>query len=226
MTLKGRIINSAYELFSTKGYEKTTIEAIIKKAQCAKGGFYHHFKSKEQILEVIVSNYIDDISKDFKNIVLSDDSFSHKFNAIFMGISQYKLKQLKEWSKVNNVFSFVGNETILRQLEKQFKIVTTNAYFEIISDGKENGTIDVEHPEILAELCTREILWIYEAAGKLIHSDDIKEYEMYEKLLDFIEGIISHSLGLPKGEVKFKEIALSYLQNLREYFLGIKEELR
>lgn len=224
MDLKDRIINSAYELFSIQGYEKTTIEAIIKKAQCAKGGFYHHFKSKEQILEVIISNYIIDISKHFENIVSNgQDPFIEKFNAIFILISQYKMKQLKEWSKVNNVFSFGGNEKILRQLEKEFKAATIRTYFEVICHGKEQGIITIKQPDILAELCTRGILWIYEAAAKLINSNDAKDYDMFEALLDFLEELISHSLGLQKQEVKFKDAALLYLHNIREYYLGNKE---
>lgn len=219
MELKDRIIHSAFELFSTKGYEKTTIEAIINKAQCAKGGFYHHFKSKEDILEIITTNYIDEITKEFEGILLSDESFYNKFNAIFMVISRYKSKQLKEWSKVNNVFSFVGNEKILRQLEKQFKLATTRAYFEIINEGSEHEIISVEYPEILAELCTREVLWIYEVAGRLINTNNYKDDHMFENLLDFTEGLMGHSLGLKTNEVKYKQVALLYLKNIREYFL-------
>lgn len=224
MELKDRIINSAYELFSVKGYEKTTIGEIIKQADCSKGGFYHHFKSKEEILEVIVSNYIYALSKYFENIVSNDeDSFIDKFNAVFVVISQYKLKQLEEWSKANNIFFFKGNDKILRQLEKQFKIATTRTYFDVLSNGKEQGIINVEYPEILAELCTREILWVYEAAGKLIDSNDVKDQDMFEKLLDFSEELISHVLGLKKYEVKFKDEALSYLQKARQYYLAYRE---
>ena len=221
MELKDKIINSAYELFSMRGYEKTTIEEIIKQAECSKGGFYHHFKSKEEILEVIIANYIADLSRFFEDIVLNEkDSFIDKFNAVFMIVTRYKSKQLVEWSKVNNVFSFVGNDKILRQLEKQFKIATTRTYFEVLSKGKEQGIINVEYLEILAELCTRQILWIYEAAGKYINPEESQDDDMFERLLDFSEGLISHALGLRKHEVKLKDVALVYLQNVREFYLA------
>lgn len=227
MELRDRIINTAYELFSIRGYEKTTIEEIIKQAECSKGGFYHHFKSKEEILEVIISNYINDLSEHFKSIITNDeDPFIDKFNTIFMVVSQYKLKQLIEWSKVKNVFFFAGNDRLLRQLEKQFKIATTKTYFEVLQSGKKQGIINVEYPEILAELCTREILWIFEAAGKLINPEDTKDHNMFEKLLDFNEELISHVLGLKKHEVRLKAAALSYLQNAGEYYSAHKEGVR
>ncbi len=227
MELKDKIINSAYELFSVKGYERTAIEEIIKQAECSKGGFYHHFKSKEEILKVIVTNYMDDLTKYLERIVSDDkDSFADKFNDIFLVISQYKLKQITEWSKVNNVFSFSGNDRILRQLEQQFKIAATRTYFEVLRSGKEQGKIRIEYPEIIAELCTRVILWIYESAGKLIESKDARDQARFENLLDFSEGIISHALDMKKQEIKFKDVALSYLHKAKEYYLANKEERR
>ena len=224
MDLKNRIINSAYEIFSSKGYEKTTISEIIKQAECSKGGFYHHFKSKEEILEVIVSNYIDTLLKLFKDIVSNEkDSFIVKFNSIFKVINQYKLNQIKEWSKVNNLFHFIGNDKVLRQLEKQFKIATTRTYLEIIRFGKEQEVINVEYPELVAELCTREILWIYEAAWKFINDENYyKDEDMFEKLLNFSQNLIRYALGLRNQEVELKDVALSYLYNAREYYKAHK----
>jgi AcrR family transcriptional regulator len=224
LEIKDRIIESAYELFAIKGYEKTTIGEIIKIADCSKGGFYHHFKSKEEILEVIITNYIDDLAVHFESILSNKkDSFIDRFNAIYKTICQIKIKQLNEWSKVKNVFIFTGNDRIIRQLEKQFKIATTRTYLEVLQAGKEQGIIDIEYPEIFAELCTREVLWINEAAGKLIISEDQNEYLMFEKLLDFSEALISHALGLDKNEVKFRDAALEYLKVSKESYLAHKE---
>ena len=63
MELKDKIIDSAYELFAENGYDKTTVADIINKAGCSKGGFYHHFKSKFEIIEAITMSNIDIIRK-------------------------------------------------------------------------------------------------------------------------------------------------------------------
>jgi AcrR family transcriptional regulator len=44
------IVNAAIEVFLDKGYEGASMEAIAGKAGISKGGLYHHFKSKEEIL--------------------------------------------------------------------------------------------------------------------------------------------------------------------------------
>lgn len=44
------IVNAAVEIFLVKGYEGASMEAIAKRAQISKGGLYHHFGSKDEIL--------------------------------------------------------------------------------------------------------------------------------------------------------------------------------
>ncbi len=53
---KSEIIAAAMELFQQNGYEKTTVESIINKLGVAKGCFYHHYRSKEEVFEECVSN--------------------------------------------------------------------------------------------------------------------------------------------------------------------------
>ncbi|MBO4903447.1 MAG: TetR/AcrR family transcriptional regulator [Lachnospiraceae bacterium] len=48
------ILNAAEELFSTKGYEKTTTVDIMQKVGIAKGTLYYHFTSKEEILDALI----------------------------------------------------------------------------------------------------------------------------------------------------------------------------
>jgi AcrR family transcriptional regulator len=44
------IIRAAIELFLDKGYEGTSMEAIASAANLSKGGLYHHFRNKEEVL--------------------------------------------------------------------------------------------------------------------------------------------------------------------------------
>lgn len=49
-----RILDVSLKLFLEKGYENTTIQDIIDAlGNLSKGAIYHHFKSKEDILEAV-----------------------------------------------------------------------------------------------------------------------------------------------------------------------------
>lgn len=56
---KKELIRIAYDLFITKGYENTSVDEIIAQAGIAKGTYYYHFESKEQILEEVINMMID-----------------------------------------------------------------------------------------------------------------------------------------------------------------------
>ena len=51
---RNALLNSAYELFTTIGFHKTTIGAIARKAGVAKGTFYLYFKDKEEIRNALI----------------------------------------------------------------------------------------------------------------------------------------------------------------------------
>lgn len=68
---KKELIKTAYELFITRGYENTSIDEIIAKAGIAKGTYYYHFESKEQILEEVINMMIDEGVERAKQVVNS-----------------------------------------------------------------------------------------------------------------------------------------------------------
>ncbi len=53
---KDALYNTAFELFTTKGLNKTTISDIVEKAGVAKGTFYLYFKDKYDIRNKLVSH--------------------------------------------------------------------------------------------------------------------------------------------------------------------------
>jgi len=54
-----RIVRTAERLFAQRGFASTGMRAIAKAAQVSIGAIYHHFKSKEDILERIIHDELD-----------------------------------------------------------------------------------------------------------------------------------------------------------------------
>lgn len=53
-----RILAAAVELFAHHGYDGTSVAQVIARAGVAKGGFYHHFASKEALLYEVYGDLI------------------------------------------------------------------------------------------------------------------------------------------------------------------------
>lgn len=53
-----RLIDTASELFATQGYDATSVAQVIERAGLTKGGFYHHFASKDALLYEVYGDLI------------------------------------------------------------------------------------------------------------------------------------------------------------------------
>ncbi len=49
---------AALELFGEKGYERTSIDEIARRANLAVGGFYQHYRSKRQLLLALMNDLL------------------------------------------------------------------------------------------------------------------------------------------------------------------------
>ena len=54
-TTREHIIEAANQLFYQQGYEHTSFKHIADVVQISRGNFYHHFKSKDQILDAVIN---------------------------------------------------------------------------------------------------------------------------------------------------------------------------
>lgn len=52
---RSAILACAEKLFYQKGYENTSVQDILDELHCSKGGFYHYFDSKLQLLEALTA---------------------------------------------------------------------------------------------------------------------------------------------------------------------------
>lgn len=217
MNLKAKIIDVAYKQFSEKGFANTTIASIIGEVECSKGGFYHHFKSKEEILNLIIENYINEIDEYFDQITHSTEKLSTEhFNEVYEYIIDYKIKQSTEWPALSKVFSFSNNQSVIRVIEKRYKESVTKVYETIIYQGIKQGEFNVTYPSIAAEYCTRQFLWIFETISK-IHLSNSDENAL-DELIDFSELSICNLLGVDVGSIVFKEKTMAYKDTILAYF--------
>ncbi|RUL69515.1 TetR/AcrR family transcriptional regulator [Dyella choica] len=54
-----RIVDCARELFNRRGFDEVSIDEIMQRAGLTRGGFYNHFKAKEELYAEAVSAYLD-----------------------------------------------------------------------------------------------------------------------------------------------------------------------
>jgi AcrR family transcriptional regulator len=58
---KAEIHRAAVHLFSTQGYDKTSLREIAEQVGITKASLYYHYSSKQELLRAIVGTFLDDV---------------------------------------------------------------------------------------------------------------------------------------------------------------------
>lgn len=58
---KTEIHRAAVNLFSTQGYDKTSLREIAEQVGITKASLYYHYSSKQELLRAIVGTFLDDV---------------------------------------------------------------------------------------------------------------------------------------------------------------------
>lgn len=90
---KKELLEIAYDMFITQGYENTSVDKIIEKAQIAKGTYYYHFESKEQMLEEVIDMMIDSETEMAKQIIKTDIPVPQKIVGILTSMKPTEAEQ-------------------------------------------------------------------------------------------------------------------------------------
>jgi AcrR family transcriptional regulator len=99
------IAKAAAELFSAKGYVDTSVDDIAAVARVTKGGVYHYFGSKTEILYFICSAYVDlDLDNLEKSLSDIDESIEKMRLIIFRHIEHYTTHESAAKTLLNEAY--------------------------------------------------------------------------------------------------------------------------
>lgn len=152
-----KILDVAQRLFLEKGYDQTTIQDIVDElGGLTKGAVYHHFKSKEEIMNALGDRMFLD-NNPFSIVKERDDlnGLQKLQTAIMLNQAD---KDKVELSK--QTVPLLQNPRILAGMIESQKKFLTPALFELIEEGKKDGSIKTEYARELSELFPLLEIWL------------------------------------------------------------------
>ena len=189
-----KILDAAERLFLERGYERTTIQDIVDElGGLTKGAVYHHFKSKEEILDAVSDRMF------FRN---------DPFEAVRSRTDLNGLGKLREAILIYNAdeesaeltrqtIPISKNPRLLVKMLISNRRVLTPRYLELIEEGIADGSIRTEYAREISELLPLlTSLW-------LLPSIYPATKEQMRRKFDFI-GDMLERMGLPifDGEIR------------------------
>ncbi|HHX70336.1 MAG TPA: helix-turn-helix transcriptional regulator, partial [Gallicola sp.] len=144
---KQKILRVSRKLFMENGYDNTSIQDIIDGlGGMTKGAIYHHFKSKQDILETLINFEVDTEYKKMKN-----------FEKGKTGLEKIKIIMINSLN-AHNIQSIIYSAQIVlkspRMIGEQYLDILnmTPEIEEYIEEGIEDGSITTKYPKEVAEL--------------------------------------------------------------------------
>jgi len=202
---KKKLEDIALKLFVQDGYEKTSINNIVKKAQVSKGAFYHYFESKEEILNSVLDHYGESIRKIIVEIAQNKDSTGlEKFNLAFLKIQEYKSENIDRLFKLGQMMeNEQDNKFITKFIEKLLEYIN-KPFAEIIKQGIKEGDFETDYPEeVMGSIMYLGIYMMESTKGFLFNPKKaLLNIKTLMRKYNFIMDAITRILGAEKGAVK------------------------
>ncbi len=219
------ILRVSEELFHEQGYEKTTIQNIAERCGLSKGALYHHFKSKEEVLERIC--YLQYLSfRDIFTPVVSDANTSmlEKLKKI-MTIARSSLINTASAEYSGGKTSETGgieNAAMEKLLDKYSKKIYLDIFAPLFRQGKENGECNFPvSAEVMAVFIHHLDTGMSEQLNMILH-DEEKE-DAGERIGEVIKGFsyaVSRLLNIDEKTVE--EVTLTDI--MLDQYLRILEK--
>ena len=86
MGVRDKVVRAAVRLFAEKGFEATTVREIVEEAGVTKGGLYHYFESKDDLLFEIYTAMLRMQTRRMVTIAESDLPLPERLHAIIADV--------------------------------------------------------------------------------------------------------------------------------------------
>lgn len=144
-----KIVTAAQKLFLEKGYDNTTIQDIVDElGGLTKGAIYHHFKSKEDIMNFLCDKMLLD---------------NNPFTLVKQRTDLNGLQKMREVIRLNfqdaarnqitiEALPLLKNPRILAEMIESNRKVLTPFWLELMEAGIADGSLHITYAKEMAEL--------------------------------------------------------------------------
>lgn len=187
---QNELLNIAADLFADRGYNATTVRDIADEAGILSGSLYHHFDSKESMIDTILSSFIDQTLSRYEGVVAEGKGPTETFEGLVRASLDAMVDSRSAILIYQNEARFLAAQprfSYLRDAHRRFERIWTDVLKEGIGAGEFRDTID---PKLVYRLI-RDTVWAaprwYRPGGSLKPERIIEQYTAV-----LIDGVARH----------------------------------
>ncbi len=184
-----KILESAEQLFGSKGYSKTKISDISNLADVGLGTFYVHFNSKIEALRELVSSTLEELKQNLRRYVWRFKDRRDAEIAGYMGFLDF-FKHHKEMYSIIREMEFIDSKTSIYYYSQISK-----SYMKPLERAFKNNEYRRFDPVLLSYM----LMGIGHQLGLELIIERDADFEEMKECLERVSAFLMHGL---KGEMK------------------------
>lgn len=211
---RAELLDHAQALFFARGYEATTVNDVLDAAAVSKGGFYHHFGSKEDLLEAIAARAAEQALEALLPAMEgAGPGAVDQLNAFFAAGRRLKSEGAAQWRAAFSAVLKPENVVLNHRVQAAMTAAVAPALAAVIARGRDQGVFRVSDPEPIAEIILNLSAINRAALARLVLARDPAEAAGARAALEArlrLQGVvIDRILGLPEGTIVYVDEALA-----------------
>ena len=176
---RDELLAIAADLFARRGFKNTTVRDIADAAGILSGSLYHHFDSKESMVDEILSTFQTELFERYDAIVASSLDVRRKVEAVVKASFEAIDKHHAE------VAIFQNEASYLMEYDRFDYLRTRNAQFRqlwmgLLEDGVSSGALRRDLDAELVFRFIRDTVWVavrwYRPGGPLSADEVAQQY--------------------------------------------------
>ncbi|MEU5878343.1 TetR/AcrR family transcriptional regulator [Spirillospora sp. NPDC047279] len=184
------LVRLAAELFAEKGFQATTVRNIAEEAGILSGSLYHHFDSKESIVDEILSGFFQEIMSAYRGVIDQGldprETIAGLVRLAFGTLEPHRAAitvMQNDWNYLKDMERFAYLTKSEDEVEKM--------WVDTIKDGQKDGLFREDIDPKLTYRMIRDTVWVavrwFKPGGRL-NSKGLAEH--YLKVM--FDGINTH----------------------------------
>jgi TetR/AcrR family transcriptional regulator, cholesterol catabolism regulator len=187
---QAELLAIAADLFADRGYVATTVRDIADEAGILSGSLYHHFDSKESMIDEILSTFIDQTLASYESVIAEGKGPKETFEGLVRTSLESMVDSRAAILIYQNEARFLAAQprfSYLSAAHRKFEKIWTDVLKKGVKSGEFRDSID---PKLVYRL-VRDTVWTaprwYRPGGSLKPERIIDQY-----LAVLVDGVAAH----------------------------------
>ena len=176
---RDELLKLAATMFAKRGLKSTTVRDIADSAGILSGSLYHHFKSKEQMVEEVLKDFLDWLFERYQEIVAGESTPLDRVKGLFMAsfeAIEHRHAQVVIYQDEAKRLSALPQFAFVDDRNREQRKMWVDLLHEGIADGSFRPDLDVD----LVYRFIRDTTWVsvrwYQPGGPLTAEEVGRQY--------------------------------------------------